>query len=164
MTVLSSAIFKGVFKNKSYQKWRENRCCVCGGTEKLAKHHVVPSCYISKIYKQFPVIKSEVLYEYDFCCLCHDCHIKYNKHFQMDFHQKIWDKYGVDISKTSYHKVSLEERRSLPSPSSVVAEQIKTSEDYISFRQFCTDLFIQAMKPKHPLLGFYEESLCQTSC
>ena len=148
-----SALANTVFKNKPYQKWRENQCCVCGNTKGLAKHHLVPSCYIGKIFKSNPVIRQAVLYEYDFCCMCHDCHQKFNKNFQDLLHQLIWEKYSIDVKQTSHRQP----KSNLPKPSTLVSNQINTAEDYLALRKFCTDKFLEWMQPKYPLLGFIDE-------
>jgi hypothetical protein len=143
-----------IFQNKPKQVWRENRCCVCGSENKLTLHHIVPKCYIGKIYKLHPEIKNQILYEFDFCCLCKICHSKFNKNFQTPIHELLWEKYSVDVTKTSWHKPAAKQRVGLPTPSDAVAVQIITAEDYIKLRQFCIVFFTKTMQPKFPLLNW----------
>jgi hypothetical protein len=50
----------------------EDKCVVCGATQSLTKHHVVPRCY----RKHFPdKLKSRT--HHDVLCLCIDDHMKY---------------------------------------------------------------------------------------
>lgn len=60
--------------NSYLLKEKENKCCVCGATKNLTKHHVVPHGY----RKYFPEkIKSRA--SYDVVALCIDCHKIYEK-------------------------------------------------------------------------------------
>lgn len=140
-----------IFKNKGYQINRENRCCRCGENENLTRHHLIPSCFINKIDIS---IKDELkkihtfYYEWDYCCLCDDCHQEYETQFGGKLIIHIWVMYRVDLSKTSYKK----NHSGLPKPSDIVAEQIKTAGDYLSLRKLCTDFFLKNMKPKFSII------------
>jgi hypothetical protein len=143
-----------VFKNKSYQIWEENKCCVCGSTEEenLTIHHIVPSCYIYKINK---ILHKKVLYEFDFCCVCKECHIKCNKNYDTAILNKVLEKYNIDLANISYRKL----HSNLPKPSTLVAEKIKTVNNYLELRNFCFLTFKEIMKPMFSVYGTKNEKM-----
>jgi exonuclease 3'-5' domain-containing protein 2 len=62
----------GVIDNPYYREPKENKCVVCGTTDDLTRHHVVPRCY----RKHFPNdVKSFA--SHDVLAVCHECHEKY---------------------------------------------------------------------------------------
>lgn len=140
-----------IFENSGYQINRENRCCRCGKKKDLTRHHLIPACFINKINKD---IKDELkkdhiyYYEWDYCCLCGECHQKYEIEFGDGLIKHIWVMYRVDLTQTSYKK----NHSGLPKPSDIVAEQIRTAEDYLNLRKLCTEFFVNNMKPKFSLI------------
>lgn len=71
---------------------RENKCVVCGITEKLTLHHIVPFCY----RKHFP-IEYKNRNSFDVVCMCHHCHDEYERVAQLE-------------KKTLCERFSLQER------------------------------------------------------
>lgn len=69
---------------------RENKCVVCGSTEKLTRHHVVPSCYWRHIPEQFKCGSS-----HDVVATCKDCHFRYEHEFGDPFKFQLADKYNA---------------------------------------------------------------------
>lgn len=57
-----------------YLQDRENKCCVCGSSNNLTKHHVVPYCY----RRYMPIDIKENNY-FDVLPVCVDCHANYEK-------------------------------------------------------------------------------------
>jgi rubredoxin len=55
---------------------RENKCVVCGATERLTRHHVVPGCYWRHIPKRFKSGSS-----HDVLATCSKCHFHYEREF-----------------------------------------------------------------------------------
>lgn len=51
---------------------RENRCVVCGATDGLTRHHVIPRCYRTHFPEEFKDRN-----DFDILCLCIDCHEEY---------------------------------------------------------------------------------------
>jgi hypothetical protein len=140
-----------VFENRGYQINRENRCCVCGSRKLLNIHHLIPSCYIKCLDQ---AIKDELrknhpyYYEWDYCCTCDKCHIKYESTYGHKLHLLIWDLYNVDLSKTSYkkpHSLFLK-------PSEIVMQQIINKKDFVKLRALCINFFKVNMNPKFDLI------------
>lgn len=144
------------FKNKGYQIKRKSICIVCGLQDhnKLTKHHIIGSCYSSKLKSE---IKNELrkihwyYFEWDYCCLCKKCHEKYEKDFSDILHQLIWKKYGIDLLETSHQNLK-NYYEGKPSPSQLVMSQINTPEDYLELRNFCIKFFIDNMSPIYPII------------
>lgn len=140
-----------IFENSGYQINRENRCCRCGKDNNLTRHHLIPACFINKLDKG---IKDELkkihvfYYEWDYCCLCGDCHKEYEVRFGDGLIRYIWKMYNVNLKYTSYKQ----NHSNLPKPSKVVSDQIKTAEDYLHLRKLCTEFFVKNMKPKFSLI------------
>lgn len=143
-----------IFKNEDYKIKRENRCVVCGCRDdnKLTRHHIIPSCYISKKSSELiQLLKSKTdkySFEYDYCCVCKGHHREYEQKYARQLHGEIWKFYNVDLKETS-HKQPF---KGLPKPSEIVMNQIVTVEDYLNLRDFCIYFFKEKMKPKYPLL------------
>ncbi len=78
--------------NDAYHLQRmENRCVVCGDTNELTRHHVVPYCY----RKFFPEeIKSHRCY--DILALCVKCHSEYEYH-ALNLKRNLAGKYSAPI-------------------------------------------------------------------
>jgi hypothetical protein len=138
-----------IFENKWYHIHRENICVVCGNTEKLTKHHIIPSCYTAKLDKDIKKTLKNVHFEPDYCCTCKKCHKKYEILFSERLHRKIWEKFNVNLLETSYRQP----RSNRPKPSEVVMNQIKNFNNYIILREFCTEYFIECMKPKFDIFS-----------
>ena len=140
-----------IFENNGYQINRVNRCCVCGSDQDLSRHHIIPSCFIKALK---PEIKEDLkkdhpfYYEWDYSCLCGECHDKYEKNYGNNLQILIWDMYGVDLRKTSYK----DPHSTLPKPSEVVMMLVKTKEDFIELRDFCIEYFKEKMSPKFDLI------------
>lgn len=92
-------IFKLLFKPKGlghhgdpfFLQERKNQCVVCGETESLTRHHVVPHCYrrfYPQAYNRFG--------SYDVMMLCTYDHKSY-EHHSFQFKLKIADKYDAPI-------------------------------------------------------------------
>jgi hypothetical protein len=71
---------------------RENKCVVCGSTESLTKHHVVPRCY--RVW--FPLHMKQHN-SYDLHAMCLDCHSKYEA-----------EAYLVRLSLAEKHKAPMD--------------------------------------------------------
>ena len=144
-----------IFKNdKDFQVPRENRCCVCGEQEdtQLTRHHIIPSCYSSKLSSE---LKKDLhrkihlyYYEWDYCCACKKCHIEYEEKYSDMLHEKIRNRYSVNLEDTSYRNLDSDK----PKPSELVMAQINSIEQYLELREFCTQFFIEKMKPKFSLI------------
>jgi hypothetical protein len=63
---------QGHANDSFYLQERQNLCVVCGITDKLTKHHVVPYCY-----RRFFPEKLKNHTAYDVLPLCYECHEKY---------------------------------------------------------------------------------------
>lgn len=140
-----------IFKNENYQINRENRCCKCGSQKGLTRHHIIPSCFISKLKEEIKVeLKKDhpFYYEWDYCCLCDECHKDYEKTFSESLMRFIYLMYNVDLSKTSFKN----NHSNLPKPSEVVMGKINSKEDFLKLRELCTDFFIDTMDPKFTLI------------
>lgn len=61
--------------DKYFLQELKNMCVVCGTTEKLSRHHVVPICY----RRHFPEIIKDRNH-YDILLVCKECHHKYETH------------------------------------------------------------------------------------
>lgn len=117
----------------------------------LTKHHIVPSCYIKYLrYRIKKKLKEDhcYYYEWDYCCLCHKCHLKYETYFSNELHQLIWSTYDINIKETSYRQP----HSGLPKPSEKVMEKIKSKEDYLELRGLCTKFFVDKMEPVYTLI------------
>lgn len=75
-----------------YLQNRENLCCVCGTSEFLTKHHVVPHAY----RKHLPVQLKESNY-YDVLPCCETCHSAYEKIAQ-DRKRQLANKYQAPLN------------------------------------------------------------------
>src|SRR4030042_857147 len=144
------------FKNEGYQVKRESKCCVCGLEDyrKLTKHHIIGSCYCGKLKDEIRKKLREIhqyYFEWDYCCLCKKCHTKYELNFSDLLHRLIWEKYKIDLTKTS-HRSLKNYRDGKPKPSELVMEQIKNENNYLELREFCIKFFINKMQPKYSLL------------
>ncbi len=84
--------------NKSYGLTEIDNCCVvCGTTEYLTRHHVVPICY----RKFFPIeIKSHQFH--DVISLCADCHEKY-EHYAFKFKKELAIRYSAPINGEKFN-------------------------------------------------------------
>lgn len=144
------------FKNEGYQVKRDSRCAVCGSKDcdKLTKHHIIGSCYSGKLRGDIRKKLRQIhwyYFEWDYCCLCDDCHLRYEKEFADLLHNLIWDRYNINLQETSYRNLK-NHRDGKPTPSDLVMEQIKTPEAYLELRSFCIKFFIEKMQPKYSLL------------
>lgn len=93
------------FIPKNYMPWNKNEylheerksiCVVCGTSDELSKHHVVPTRY----RKHFPVeIKSHS--SFDVLPLCEKCHTEYENHSN-DFSKELVVKNGLENAKKEY--------------------------------------------------------------
>lgn len=82
---------------------RENKCVVCGTSEKLTRHHVVPQSF----RKHFELsMKSRA--SHDVLAVCRDCHDEYNIH-EDEFRKKLEEEhvhFGEEGTKTERRYVS----------------------------------------------------------
>ena len=82
---------KGWDGRSYYLEEREDKCVVCGCTENLTKHHVVPYQYrkhmdgVRKNHSHFDVL-----------CVCIDCHDKYETHATI-LNKELAKKFGIDF-------------------------------------------------------------------
>lgn len=58
-----------------YSQERKNECCICGGSDDLSKHHVVPYCFRKHFPKEIKAHSS-----HDILPICRSCHDIYEKH------------------------------------------------------------------------------------
>lgn len=70
----------------------DDTCCVCGGPQRLTRHHVVPGCYRGPLhhdrnYHDF----------YDILIVCADCHDRYEKVHARRLRHELCKRYGVPI-------------------------------------------------------------------
>lgn len=63
----------GYANDEFYLSDRENKCVVCGGTEKLTRHHIVSRCYRKYLWS------TKKYSSHDIVLLCDPCHILYEK-------------------------------------------------------------------------------------
>lgn len=71
---------------------KENLCCVCGETEGLTRHHVVPHCYRSR----FP----DAYKHHNHCDvvpLCEACHRTYEQVHSAALRQQLAEEYGAPL-------------------------------------------------------------------
>lgn len=74
---------KANHENEYFLQDKENKCVVCGASEHLTKHHVVPTCF----RKFFPEnLKSRNFH--DVLIVCVDCHSKYEE-FALNFKKRL---------------------------------------------------------------------------
>jgi hypothetical protein len=66
---------------------RENRCVVCGATEGLTRHHVVPRCYRTYFPEEYKDRN-----DFDILCVCIVCHEEYEKK-AYGLHKLLFDSY-----------------------------------------------------------------------
>lgn len=81
----------GFSDNPELLVFKENKCVVCGTTEKLTRHHVVP-----KRYRKHLPYDMKANMEYDVFPLCVQCHTKYEES-ALDFDRELCDQYGLEI-------------------------------------------------------------------
>lgn len=83
---------EGSTKRSSGLMYMKNRCCVCGITENLTRHHVVPRCY----RKYFPLNMKDNL-SYEVLPVCVPCHAKY-ENWADDFKYELSKTYSAPIN------------------------------------------------------------------
>ena len=86
----------GVYQDEYLLEPKANMCVVCGKTEDLTTHHVVPRCF-----KRFFPLEIKERSSYDVVCLCSDCHEKY----EIEAHklkQEIAEIYGVSYTPENF--------------------------------------------------------------
>lgn len=66
-----------------FKEAREARCVVCGTTEDLTKHHIVPHCYRRHFPEQYMSHES-----FDVVAVCIPCHEKYEQGVGRKHHEK----------------------------------------------------------------------------
>ncbi len=71
---------------------RKNVCCVCGETETLSRHHVVPYCYTKYDSDGFRHNSHDVL------PMCQDCHTDYEENHSLRLRKKLAHIYEAPIS------------------------------------------------------------------
>lgn len=76
-----------------------NICVVCGTTENLTKHHIVPFSYS----KHFT--KGREFVGHDIVLLCENCHLKAEE-FMPKVRERVAKKYGIPLNKASNIKKS----------------------------------------------------------
>jgi hypothetical protein len=65
-----------------YLQRRENKCCVCGGEDKLSKHHVVP-------YKYRKALPCSAKTHHDVLPICVECHRRYERDYVPAISEKL---------------------------------------------------------------------------
>lgn len=75
-----------------YLNQKLNQCVVCGKTEFLTKHHIVPYCYRKHLPEN---IKSHA--SYDVVILCMDCHHEYEKN-AFNLKKQICAEAGISVA------------------------------------------------------------------
>lgn len=93
---------KGWANNDYYLEQREDRCVVCGVTDNLTKHHVVPYQY----RKHMPFAR-KMHSHFDVLCVCVRCHDEYEEKAG-NLNKTLAEKYGID-----YHIPMSEEEKTL---------------------------------------------------
>lgn len=126
----------------------ENRCVVCGATEELSRHHVVPACY----RRWFP---DEVGYltHYDIVALCLTCHEAYEKHARQ-FKRQLEDEFNVPAEcrrRAVDHRLSAVRGRAGAllkylgqMPAARIAEYLKTVQEYYGRERITRDDLVEA--------------------
>lgn len=73
---------------------KPNLCVVCGATEDLTRHHIIPYCYIKNI-------KTDVRFDVvnDIFLLCDPCHTSYER-LSYEKKRELASKYGFDIGNS----------------------------------------------------------------
>lgn len=73
----------------------ESICCVCGSSEELTRHHVVPGCY------REPLHHSRNYHDrHDVLIICAKCHSRYEIRHARCLKNELCEKYGVPIDGT----------------------------------------------------------------
>lgn len=67
-------------------------CCVCGGTERLTRHHVVPGCYRAPLHHN-----RNYHDRHDVLIVCDDCHDRYEMRHARQLKRELCRKYGVPM-------------------------------------------------------------------
>lgn len=70
---------------------RKNHCAVCGATERLSKHHVVPECY-----RRYFEVKMKEGWSHDVLALCKECHDSYELKAS-EFKRRLEQKYDAPM-------------------------------------------------------------------
>ncbi len=87
---------KGLGHSKSQKQFfmqeRENRCSVCGSSELLSRHHIIPACY-----RKWFTDKKNLNY-HDIVPLCLDCHLQYEKHCAYKLKRRLAHKFKAPIN------------------------------------------------------------------
>ena len=86
----------GYAGDQFYTQQRENICVVCGRTDDLSKHHVVPQCYRTHFSEE---IKSSS--SHDIVPLCLDCHNTYEEEYGLDLRRKLEKQYNAPVNGIS---------------------------------------------------------------
>ncbi len=81
---------------------RKNVCCVCGDTETLSRHHVVPYCYTKYDSEGFRHNSHDVL------PMCQNCHTDYEENHSLRLRKKLAHKYNAPMSGKGSKSVSPE--------------------------------------------------------
>tara|TARA_R110000796_G_scaffold88978_2_gene192368 strand:+ start:13106 stop:13819 length:714 start_codon:yes stop_codon:yes gene_type:complete len=107
----------------------ENKCVVCGSTDELTKHHVVPSQYRKKLPERFKSKSS-----FDVLCVCDTCHNKYEKHAD-DLKLQLLVDYGLlDYAKANQRAIrchNVLKRHYAVVPEERLANMTEFLEDYL---------------------------------
>jgi hypothetical protein len=76
-----------------YTQQRENKCVVCGVTEELSKHHVVPQCYRTHFPEDVKASSS-----HDIVPLCLECHSIYEERYALELRQHLEKEYNAPVN------------------------------------------------------------------
>ncbi len=82
----------GNIGDEFYLQSRDNLCVVCGSTEGLSRHHVVPHCYVRQMSQQFRHNSHDVL------PMCVPCHELYEQTHSASLRQELADEYNAPIN------------------------------------------------------------------
>lgn len=72
--------------------YKDNLCVVCGATENLNKHHVIP-----QVYRKYMPNKIKSRSSHDVVSICVNCHSKYEEH-ATQYKMKIEQEYGLILN------------------------------------------------------------------
>jgi len=70
---------------------RQNLCCVCGSTDDLSRHHVVPYCYTKYDSEGFRHNSHDIL------PMCQICHASYEEEHSLKLRKKLAAKYHAPL-------------------------------------------------------------------
>lgn len=84
---------------------KNDKCCVCGKTHNLTRHHVVPQRHLKKLGREVSSYLSNILF------VCFECHMGYERHSELEpnsdvldpvMHVLAWRDHFIETTKPKY--------------------------------------------------------------